>query len=115
MAAPGKARNLLSAPSLCSFHNLAFHETVPTFAVRLTMALSRPFKEDRQALPFSFFASLLQVIYRVMSLASCLQCRQCFKLLNTSDQSPVETRATCDVSVCIRACVRARERTFVCD
>ena len=44
----GKA-HMRSTPSLRSFPNVAF-ETVPMF-VRLTMALSRPFKEDRLALP----------------------------------------------------------------
>ena len=36
------------------------------------MALSRPFKEDRLAIPF-FHASLLQAINGVMTLALCLQ------------------------------------------
>ena len=45
--------------------NVAF-ETVPMF-VRLTMALSRPFKEDRLALPLST-PSLLQAICGMMSL-----------------------------------------------
>jgi len=40
-----------SIPSLRDFPNVAF-ETVPVF-VQLTMALSRPFKEDRLALPHS--------------------------------------------------------------
>ena len=40
-----------STPSLRSVPKVAF-ETVPMF-VRLTMALSRPFKEDRLALPLS--------------------------------------------------------------
>ena len=40
-----------STPSLSSFPNVAF-ETVPMF-VWLTMALSRPFKGDRLALPLS--------------------------------------------------------------
>ena len=48
-----------------SFPTVTF-EAVPMF-VWLTMALSRPFKEDRQAL--SFHASLLQAIDGVMSLA----------------------------------------------
>ena len=42
---------MCSTPSLRGFPNVAF-ETVPVF-VRLTMALSRPFKEDRLVLPFS--------------------------------------------------------------
>ena len=45
----GKA-HMRSTPSLRSFPNVAF-ETVPMF-VWLTMALSRPFKEDRLALLF---------------------------------------------------------------
>ena len=43
--------HMRSTPSLTSFPNVAF-ETVPMF-VRLTMALSRPFKEDCLALPLS--------------------------------------------------------------
>ena len=54
-----------SIPSFRSFTN--FFETVPVF-VSLTMALSRPFKEDSLALPL-FHASLLQAIAGVMSLA----------------------------------------------
>ena len=46
----GKA-HMRSAPSLRSFPNVAF-ETAPMF-VWLTMALSRPIKEDRLALPLS--------------------------------------------------------------
>ena len=46
----GKA-HMRSTASLRSFPNVAF-ETVPTF-VCLTMALSRPVKEDRLALPLS--------------------------------------------------------------
>ena len=64
----GKA-HMRSAPSFRSFANVAF-ETVPMF-VWLTMALSRPFKEDRLELPLS--TPLLQVIYDVMSLALCQQ------------------------------------------
>ena len=56
-----------STPSLGSFPSVAF-ETVPMF-VRLTMALSRPFKEDRLALPLS--TPLLRAIDGVMSLALC--------------------------------------------
>ena len=48
-------------------------ETVLVF-VRLTMALSRTFREDRLALPaLSTYASLLQAIDGVMSLALCPQ------------------------------------------
>ena len=49
----GKA-HMRSAPSLRGFPNVVFHafETVPLF-VWLTMALSRPLKEDRLALPLS--------------------------------------------------------------
>ena len=43
--------HMCSTPSLRSFPSVAF-ETVPMF-VRLTMALSRPFKEDCVALPLS--------------------------------------------------------------
>ena len=43
-------------------------ETVPVF-VRLTMALSRPFKADHPAFPLTSYASLLQAIDGVMSLA----------------------------------------------
>ena len=52
-----------SAPSLRGFSNVAF-ETVPVF-VWLTMALSRPFKEDCLA--------IIQAIDGVMSLALCPQ------------------------------------------
>ena len=55
-----------STPPFRSFPNVAF-ETLPTF-VSLTMALSRPFKKDRLALPF-FNASLLLAIFGVMFLA----------------------------------------------
>ena len=58
-----------STTSLRSFPNVAF-ETVPMF-VLLTMVLSRPFKEDRRALPLS--VPLLQAVDGVMSLALCLQ------------------------------------------
>ena len=54
-----------STPSLSSFPNVAT-ETVPMFVI-LTMALSRPFKEDRVALPLSM--PLLQMIDGVMSFA----------------------------------------------
>jgi len=50
----GKA-HMRSTPSLRGFPNVAF-ETVPMF-VWLTMALSRPFKEDRLALPLSHLSS----------------------------------------------------------
>ena len=43
--------HMRSTPSLRSFPNVAF-ETVAMF-VRLTMALSRPFMNDRPALPLS--------------------------------------------------------------
>ena len=46
----GKA-HVRSTPSLRSSPNIAF-ETIPMF-VSLTMAFSRPFKEDRLALPLS--------------------------------------------------------------
>ena len=44
--------HMCSNPSLRSLPNVAF-ETVPMF-VYFTMALFRPFKEDRIALPLSF-------------------------------------------------------------
>ena len=49
VSALGKAHISVSTQSLRSFPNITF-ETVPVF-VRLTMALSGPFKEDRLALP----------------------------------------------------------------
>ena len=55
-------KGMRSAPSLRRVPNVAF-KTVPVF-VGLTMAFSRPFKEDRPA----FNASLLQVISGVVSL-----------------------------------------------
>jgi len=55
-------------PSIGIFPNVAF-EMVPMF-VRLTMALSRPFKQNPLALPQSSKATLLQAIDGVMSLAS---------------------------------------------
>ena len=64
----GKA-HMRSTPSLSSFPKVAF-QTVPVFA-RLTIALSRPFKEDRLALPLS--TPLLQAIRGVVSLALCPQ------------------------------------------
>ena len=61
----GKAHNYSLHPSLRSFPNFAF-ETVPMF-VWLTMALARPFKEDRLALPLSTplssFLSLLKCCF----------------------------------------------------
>ena len=64
--------HMRSTPSLRSIPNVAI-ETVPMF-VWLTMALSRPFKEDRLAEEeASFHASLLQAIDGVMSLALCQQ------------------------------------------
>ena len=58
-----------STPSRRSFPNVAF-ETVPMF-VWLTMALSRPVRKDRLVLPLSTYASPLQAIDGVMSLALC--------------------------------------------
>ena len=49
---PGKAHIIHSIPSVRSFPSVAF-ETVPVF-VWLMMAPSRPFKEDRLALPLSY-------------------------------------------------------------
>ena len=60
-----KSPYALHPVSLRSFPNVAF-EMVPMF-VRLTMALSRPFKEDRLALPLSTPLST------PLSLALCLQ------------------------------------------
>ena len=54
---------------ISSFPIVAF-ETVPML-IRLPMSLSRPFKEDSQALPPCL--SLLQAISGVISLALCLQ------------------------------------------
>ena len=51
----GKAHIMRPTPSIRSFPNVLF-ETVPMF-VWLTMALSRPFKEDRLALPISTLLS----------------------------------------------------------
>ena len=67
-----------STPSLRSFPNVVF-ETVPML-VWLTMALSRPFKEDRLALPLS--TPLPSRRSLVWCLWLCAR-RQCLKLLNT--------------------------------
>ena len=69
-----------STPSLRSFSNVAF-ETVPVF-VWFTMALSRPFKEDRQALPLS--TSLSSRRSMVWCPWLCAR-RWCLQLLSTSD------------------------------
>ena len=59
----GKA-HMRSTPSLRSFPNVAF-ETVPVF-LWLTMALSRPFKEDRRPLSLSTSLSSRRPIYDVL-------------------------------------------------
>ena len=69
-----------STPSLRSFPTVAF-ETVPVF-VWLTMAPSRPFKEDCLALPLSTPLSSRWLIVWCSWLCAC---RQCLKFLNTSD------------------------------
>ena len=79
----GKAHKMMrSIPSLASFLNVAFN-TVPVF-VWLTMALSRPFKEDRLALPLS------TPLCSMRSMVLCPVCfvpagSVCLKLLNTAD------------------------------
>ena len=60
-----KPTTMRSTPSLRRFPSIAFN-AVPMF-VWLTMALSRPFKEDRRSLS-SFHASLLRAIDGVMTL-----------------------------------------------
>ena len=75
----GKAY-MRSIPSLRSVPNVTF-ETVTMF-VRLTMVLSRPFKENRLALPLS----TLLGSRRLMLWCPWLCARRlCLKLLNTSD------------------------------
>jgi len=69
MASMRSKTHMRSTPSLRRLPNVAF-KTVPMF-VLLTMVLSRPFKEDRRALPLS--VPLLQAVDGVMSLALCLQ------------------------------------------
>ena len=72
-----------STPSLKSFPNLAF-ATVPVF-VWLSMALSRPFKEDRLGLPLSSpLSSRRSMVWCPLLCAR----RQCLKLLNTPDDLP---------------------------
>ena len=61
----GKA-HMRSTPSLRSVPKVAL-ETVPKL-FWLTMALSRPLKEDRRALNSSFYDSLLQATDGVLSL-----------------------------------------------
>ena len=85
---------------LRSFPTVA-SETVPMF-IRLMMALSCPFKEDRLSLPLSFthsftssfFYSLLQTINGVMSLALCPQ------VVSEAPQHfrSSEKQATCEAS-----------------
>ena len=72
--------HMRSTPSLRSFPKVAC-ETVPVF-VRRTMAICRPFKEDRLALPLSTLLSSRRSM--VCECAWLCARRQCLKLLNTS-------------------------------
>ena len=96
---PGKP-HMRSTTSLTSFPNVAF-ETVPMF-VWLTMARSRPFKEDRLALPLSTPHSS-QAIDGVVSLALTPLCPE------VVSQAPQhfrysEKQATCE-GCCARQCI----------
>ena len=84
----GKA-HMRSTPSPRIFPNVAF-ETVPMF-VLLTMALSRPFKEDRLALPLSTSLSSRRSVVRCPWLCAphvVSQASQHFR--------PSEKKATCE-------------------
>ena len=73
-----------STPSLRSFPNFAF-ERVPMF-VWLTMALSRPFKEDRLALPLSTPLSSRRLLWcmtiSAQRLLKLLPCRKIASFVN---------------------------------
>ena len=65
----GKA-HMHSTPSLKRFPNAAF-QTVPVF-VRLTMALSSPFREDRLALPLYVFSVGVECYHYSPAARLCL-------------------------------------------
>ena len=97
----GKAHKRLT-PSIRSLPNVAF-ETVPMF-VRLTMALSRPFKQNPLAFPQSLKASLLQAIDGVMSLASRPQ--------PLASQAPQHFRSSEKQTLCAGCFARHALRSF---